>query len=674
MNNMWNLSRKPIPCSQNLMDLGIHQSVISILWNRGYTSLDNILEYLRPSLFDLHSPFLFKDMQIVIDRIGKALNHKEKVLVYGDYDADGITGTSLIYKVLIRFGFNVIVYIPSRDEGYGLHKEIIEKAASNGVNLIITVDCGITALEEISLASSYGMDVIITDHHEPQNILPPAIGILNPKVEHSGYPFKYLAGVGVAFKLVQAIYRYFDYPVAEVGLEKDYLDLVALGTIADIVPLIGENRILTKYGLQVMEKTKHIGIRAIIEECGLSGKKLKSGQISFIVAPRINAAGRMDTARLALNLLLEDNYEEALAIAKELSKENFQRQCTEKEILKDAQNILSEGPLPEIIVLSSPNWNHGVIGIVASRLVEIYRRPVYLVSEDGEIGKGSARGIPGYHVLNELDKHSALLTKYGGHKQAAGFTLRVQNIDSLREGLTCSFIESGLTFKEQYNIDSIVTLGELGLNLHDELEQMAPFGMNNPAPLLMTESLEIKKIFTMGKENEHLKMILELNNHQVEALAFKKGNDLEQLSKMGKIDIIYSLEINNYMGEEKIQAVLKDYRQSIQDRCFSDAACSKAEVSASLDNDLLEICSNDIILNRQMLVNLYQTLMNTTNENNIIYWLPDEADAQTQLNMVKIFEELELVSWLAGTGPFLLKPNSKEKTNLQSSLRFRMLS
>lgn len=676
MNNMWSLSQNIDFNNAHMQKVkieGFPQSIYNILRKRGFSTAEEMLEYLRPSLFDFHSPFLFKDMEIIVFRLEEALKLQQKVLVYGDYDADGVTGTALIFKVFKKFGFNVIIHIPSREEGYGLHKEIIDKAADNGVALIITVDCGITAVEETLLASSYGVDVIITDHHEPPELLPSAVGILNPKTADSGYPFRHLAGVGVAFKLVQALFSHLNYPLDQVGSEIEYLDLVALGTIADIVPLVGENRVLVKYGLQAMENTRHQGIKAILEECGLGGKKLKAGQISFIVAPRINAAGRMDTARLALNLLLEEEYEGALEIAKELSKENYRRQLTEREIFQDAEKILKQGSLPAVIVLSSPDWHHGVIGIVASRLVERFHRPVYLISEEGEMGKGSARGIPDYNVLEEVIKQAPLLSKYGGHKQAAGFTLDIKNLEPFREGLNNSILESGLTFKEKFNVDAIITFKNIKLSLQKELELMAPFGAGNPAPLLRTNNLVITKIFTMGKEDEHLKLILEAENNKLEAVAFKKGQDLQQLKKMGKIDIIYCLEINDYFGEEKVQAVLKNYSPATGES-FSEVACSEDRLDLTGVKDSLSDDTGRSVLTRKILVEFYKELRNMADEaKGVFYWQP-KRDISREMHCVKIFEELGLISWLGGTGPYIFRLNRDMKTDLQISLRFKMLS
>ncbi|RNC29710.1 MAG: Single-stranded-DNA-specific exonuclease RecJ [Candidatus Dichloromethanomonas elyunquensis] len=670
---MWCLSQELQKKKHQLEEAGISRNIIHILKNRGYHTVDSILEFIRPSLFDLHSPFLFTDMQPVIHRLKKALDDQEKVLVYGDYDVDGITGTVLIYQVLKRFGFQAMIYVPTREEGYGLHAEAIEKASAQEVSLIITVDCGITAVEETFMASSLGIDMIITDHHEPQELLPSAVGILNPKTSGSGYPFRDLAGVGVAFKLAQALFHTFQYPAGS-GSELEYLDLAALGTIADIVPLTGENRILVKYGLEVMSKTRHQGLQAILEECGLWGKKLKAGQISFIVAPKINAAGRMDTARLALNLLLEEKMQDAAAIAKALNQENKQRQYTERKILMEAEEVLSQAPVPEVIVLSSTGWHHGVIGIVASRLVERFRRPVFLISEEGEMGRGSARGINGYHVLGELEKQATLLSKFGGHKQAAGFTVPVGNINLFRKRIIDSFRQSELSHEEQLFIDSTVLCSELCVKLQKELDEMSPFGAGNPAPLLMTTGLEIKKISKMGKNGEHLKLILQKDRFTLEVLAFKKSEHLEKFKQLKCMDILYTLETNDFYGEETLQAILKDYRESTEDS-FSEVATTSDQFGDSEENMSQPLFAKPSAkdLNRMILVEAYKSIRGKVDENNRLYWMPGE-DIHPQLEILKIFEELRLLQWLGGTGPFLIELNSTDKTNLHRSLRYRLLN
>ncbi|NBJ16332.1 MAG: single-stranded-DNA-specific exonuclease RecJ [Dehalobacter sp. 4CP] len=682
-NNLWVLSQKTYSGEAFLEKAGLSRSTLSILHNRGYSSRDSVLEFLKPSLLDLHSPFLFKDMEVILQRLAGARADQEKILIYGDYDADGVTGTALLYKGLTSLGYQVVVHIPSREEGYGLHSEAIEKASHNNVSLMITVDCGISAVQETAFAKTLDIDMIITDHHEPPDELPCAVGILNPKIADSGYPFPHLAGVGVAFKLLQALYARLGYSEAAFGTENDYLDLVALGTIADIVPLVGENRILVKNGLTVMENTRHSGIRAMLEECGLLGKKLKAGQISFIVAPRINAAGRMDTARLALNLLLEETYDDALEMARELSKENNQRQLTEKELLCDAERILAEDPIPNVIVLSSPNWHHGVIGIVASRLVERYKRPVFLIAEEGDTGKGSARGISDYHVLDELKKQADTLSKFGGHKQAAGFTLPVDQIPQLREGLNNSFLELGIIFKERFQIDSIISWDELNLQLLEELEQMAPFGAGNPAPVLRTDGLVVQNVSVVGKGREHLKMTLAAAKLKREAMAFKKGQEFDLVKNIDMIDIIYNLELNSYGNVETIQAVIKDFRPSgvkaEQEIACTSEGYSETELAFSGNlKDFKTAAPEEKIpaprLSRKILADFYRNLKSVMDERGFIWWEPSAEKPEMQLNIMKIFEELGIISWYGGTGPYLFKLNNIEKTYLQTSLRFRVWS
>ena len=673
MNNMWILSPKRCHPSRDLLETYFSETMTDILLNRGYTSTACILEYLRPSLFALHSPFLFKDMENIIQRLDRAHKHDEKILIYGDYDADGVTGTALLYKVFIKFGFNVVVHIPSREEGYGLHSEIITKAIENEVALIVTVDCGITALEEAELAAGQGVDLIITDHHEPLEALPMAVGILNPKVKDSGYPFEHLAGVGVAYKLVQALYSHFGYAIDGTASELEYLDLVALGTIADIVPLIGENRIIVKYGLQQMEHTIHTGLKALLEECGLGGKKLKSGQIAFTVAPRINAAGRMDTAHMALNLLLEEDLQEAENSAKDLSQENNLRQSIEKEIFIEIQKQLELEleKIPEVIVLSSPTWHHGVIGIVASRLVERYHRPVFLISEDGANGKGSARGISGYNIIKELQKQAYLLDKYGGHKQAAGFSLPIENIHLLKNGLNNSVQQHDLLLTARHHVESDVSWKDLNIHILEELEQMAPFGAGNPGPLLMTHGLQINKVVKIGRAGEHLKLILQQEQKTLEALAFRKGNEHEQLKSINNLDIIYFLESNFFSGEEKLQAIIKDYHDSVSTGLV-EIAC--AEEDPEHHDFVWEVKQQEQVPSREMLADFYKSLKVLAQGTEYFCWQREHNNEDVELDFIKIFEEIGLITWVGGTGPYYLKLNTIMKTDLNTSLRYKMLS
>jgi single-stranded-DNA-specific exonuclease RecJ len=588
LKRIWSLQQSFATTSETLHDfLGISPVVAEILAQRGFRQPEEVIEFLRPTLLELFSPFCFKDMSRAIERLSLALEQREKVLVYGDYDVDGVTSTALLYKVLKDLGFEAVAYIPNRqDEGYGLHSEAIERAAKAGVRVLITVDCGITAVSEVNLAQTLGIDVIVTDHHEPPVVIPAALAIINPKVQNSGYPFGDLAGVGVAFKLAQALLQSLGNSEAGIHSEIGLLDLVALGTIADLVPLVGENRIFVHYGLQQMEMTLHFGLEALLEECGLKNKPLKAGQIGFMVAPRINAAGRMDSARAGLELLLTGDPGRAKELARFLTQENKARQETEKEILAEAVSLIEKEPIPRVIVLSAGHWHHGVIGIVASRLVERYFRPVFLIAEEGTEAKGSARGIPGYPVLEQLSTQAHLLTKFGGHRQAAGFSLPTKNIRQLREGLN----EQALAFKdtlfqEYLKIDQRVSLETISGDLLHELEQMAPFGFGNPGPILACQGIPVHSVKVVGKEGNHIKFRFGIQGEQ-EGIAFRLGERLNEIDKATRLDVAFSLDWNTYRGREDVQLMIKDVQVDAdwrEDSVSSESEDSWSEIAVTLD-------------------------------------------------------------------------------------------
>ncbi|MFA6809056.1 MAG: single-stranded-DNA-specific exonuclease RecJ [Eubacteriales bacterium] len=670
MNKLWSLYEGDRENSRVINEkTGLSRAVSQILSKRGFCNNKNLLEFMSPSAFNFHSPFLFKDIEKILDRLEYAHKNKEKILIYGDYDVDGITSTALLFKAFNQLDFNVIVHIPTREDGYGLHSKTIEKMAEKDVSLIITVDCGITAVKEIELAKTLGIDVIITDHHEPLSELPDAVGILNPKIDNSGYPYKDLAGVGVAFKLVQALFHVYRTQKGINYLENSYLDIVALGTIADVVPLTGENRIIVKYGLLRMEQTDHTGLRALLVDCGLQGKKIKAGQIAFVAAPRINAAGRMDTAHLALNLFLEEDYDEALRIAKILGQENTQRQNIEKIILAQAELLLAEKPLPRVIVLSSAGWHMGVIGIVASRLVEKYYRPVFIISEEGEFGKGSARGIPGYHVLNELDSQVKLLETYGGHEFAAGFTIPVNNIKMFSEMLNDRALElEESLFQQKIKIDSLIGVEDLKMNLHREIEQMAPYGAGNPSPIFAIINITLVDVFCIGKEKKHLKIII--GSEKIEALAFNMGDRLDEIKGIKNVDIIFTLDLNTYYKEVRLQLIVKDIRKS--------DACEEIIAVPNIDNEISDNKlgnSDRMFVKRVYLVNLFKEFKNNSEKANPFIWHPDKSKEYDELICAKILEELGLLNCQGGIDPFLIKlNNSKVKLDLTDSIQYRVLS
>jgi len=590
------LWKKPLSLPQSVeplhTGLGISSVISDILTQRGIKTEEDVVEFLRPSLLNLSSPFTFREMRLAIERLERARSDQEKVLIYGDYDVDGVTSTTLLYKVLTDLGFKAVAYIPNRmDEGYGLHNEALLKASQANVKVVITVDCGITAVDEIEYAQSLGIDVILTDHHEPPVDLPKAHAIINPKVEGSGYPFRDLAGVGVAFKLAQALLETLDNGETGAYSQLEILDLVALGTIADLVPLVGENRVIVSYGLKQMEKTIHLGLRALLEECGLGNKPLKAGQIAFMVAPRINAAGRMDSARAGLELLLTGNEERAKELARLLSRENALRQDTEKEIFAEAVALLEKDPLPRVIVLSAPSWHHGVIGIVASRLVERYYRPVFLLAEDGEEAKGSARGISGYHVLNELREQADLMEKFGGHSQAAGFSLKRENISLLREGLNASAekFPEGL-FYERVHVDKLVPLEALDASLMRELEQLAPFGFGNPNPVLAGINFPLYQVSNVGQDQAHLKCAFG-SSGQWEGIAFRKGEELGQIIGTPTVDVAFGLDWNTFRGPQSIQLLIKDIQPSV---LWQDGSDMEMKAQEELEQGFLEVAASSV--------------------------------------------------------------------------------
>ncbi len=578
MKRIWSMQQSYGQASATLRDsLGISMVVADILAQRGFPQPEEAIEFLCPTLLNLPSPFCFHDMVRAIERLTLALKQKEKVLVYGDYDVDGVTSTSLLYKVLTDLGFNAVAYIPNRqDEGYGLNSEAIERAAKAGVSVLITVDCGVTAVAEIALARTLDIDVIITDHHEPTGILPEALAILNPKVKDSGYPFFNLAGVGVAFKLAQALLQSLGNSDVGIHSEFELLDLVALGTIADLVPLVGENRIIVHHGLLQMEKTLRPGLNALLEECGLRGKPLKAGQIGFMVAPRINAAGRMDSARIGLELLITEDLERASELARLLTHENQSRQETEKDILAEAISMVEQKPLPRVIVLSSNHWHHGVIGIVASRLVERYYRPVFMIAEEGEEAKGSARGISGYPVLEQMTTQAHLLTKFGGHRAAAGFSILSKDIEQFRVGLNEEALAFEETlFQEELKIDCQITLDAVTGDLLHELEQMAPFGFGNPGPILACKEVPVHSVSAVGKERSHLKFRFGTQGKQ-EGIAFRIGERLNELNRENTLDVAFSLDWNTYRGIETVQLMIKDLQAKAN---WRDRSLGKEESS-----------------------------------------------------------------------------------------------
>ncbi|MEA1965480.1 MAG: single-stranded-DNA-specific exonuclease RecJ, partial [Candidatus Aerophobetes bacterium] len=504
--------------------LNLSPILIQLLYNRNIPE-DRVEEFFHPSLKDLHNPFLMKGMRAATQRILEAISHQEKILIYGDYDVDGITATSLLLLFLREVGIPGYFYIPHRrEEGYGLNNKAVEKIAGKGIDLVITCDCGISSVKEIEYAKTLGLEVIVTDHHQIKESLPPSLAIINPHQPDCPYPFKELAGVGVAFKLVQALAH--KILQKNINIQK-YLDLVAMGTIADSVSLRDENRTVVKLGLQCLEKTSSIGLKALMNVANLSGEKVKENNVGFILAPRLNACGRLSLAKKGVKLLLSTSPEEAFNLAEALDKENRERQKMEERMCKEAEELLLKRRKERVIILSKKGWHKGVIGLVASYIREKYFRPAIIFSLDNKVAKGSARSIPTFSIFDALKKCEDLLISFGGHKMAAGMRASVDNIEKLRKRIN-ELAKGALSPEDlvpSYYIDACVRLDDLNEEFFDKLECFSPYGPGNPSPLLLARKVSIlSPPQTIGREG--LKMVIgsEKEGGKFEGIGFGLNN------------------------------------------------------------------------------------------------------------------------------------------------------
>ena len=532
----------------------------SILVNRGIIDGEKINVFLNPTRKDFYNPFLMPDMEIAVKRIVKAIENKEKIMIYGDYDADGITSITVLKKHLNEIGLKTGEYVPNRlNEGYGLNKDAISKIYNDGYKLMITVDCGISGLEEVDYANSLGMEIIITDHHEPAEKLPEAIAVIDAKRKDNKYPFNQLAGVGVVFKLIQAI-------STELKLEEKeylkYLDLVCIGTISDIVPLVDENRVIAKLGLKLIEKTKNIGLKTLLNIADL--RKIDSTAISFGVAPRINACGRMGFQEEALQLFLTEDSEKATTIAKRLVQFNQERQAKEKQIFEEViEKIEKDDKDKKCIVLAEENWHHGIIGIVASKITEIYYKPSILICLEGDKGKGSGRSVPGFDLYTALTKCSDYIEKFGGHSMAIGITIKKENFEKLKEAIEKYAQESNISdIMPIINIDKEINLKNINIEEVKSLELLEPFGEANKMPLFLLRNLKIDSIRALSG-GKHLKLTLKQDNNIVDAIGFNMGDLSKEYLLGDKVDVVGTIEINSFGNKENIQINLKDIRKAM---------------------------------------------------------------------------------------------------------------
>ena len=540
--------------------------ILKLLALRGITTDEAIRDFLDPDYNKLHDPFLFKQMQPAVERIRSAIERMQKITIYADYDADAITAAATLYLALQKLGATVDCYIPDRfAEGYGLNPDAIKNICQGGTNLIITVDCGINAAEEAEVCKSLGVDLIITDHHELTGGLPQALAIINPKNPHDEYPFSYLTGVGVAFKLVQALFT--SAPTlrsgqpAVAGWEKWLLDLVALGTVADLQSLSGENRILVSFGLKVLAKTRWPGLKALLATAALKSDKYDAFTLGFILAPRINAAGRIKHADAAFKLLISQNPLEAETLAKELDELNRHRQVLTEQITSEARSQLELIADKKVLLALGADWPKGVVGLVAGRLSEEYNRPVLALSSSGGVATGSARSTANFDMVAALKFAQELLQKYGGHTQAAGFTLATENVSGFHQKLLEYAEVSGHIIAEPVKeVDAEVFASDITWDNLGYLERLGPYGFGNPKPKLLGRGLEVVECKTVGASNQHLKLKVRFGEHMLEAIAFSQGF-MVKMSLLGKkIDAVFELTANEWNGHKDMQLKISDLK------------------------------------------------------------------------------------------------------------------
>lgn len=596
-NKKWTLKHKGEVEKDELSDkIKISPEISQILKNRGIKDERDSEIFMNPSLDYLRDPFLMKDMDKAVERIKKAINNNESIFIYGDYDVDGVSSTSILCLYFESIDYPVSYYIPNRlEEGYGINEEAIRKIHEQDCKLIISVDCGITSVKEVELANELGMDVIITDHHECQSEIPNAYAVVNPKQEDCNYPFDMLCGCGVAFKLIQALTPEDVFKITMYN----YLEIATLATICDIVPLVDENRIIVKNGLKLMKEGKNLGLRELIKICGVDTEKIGSSHIGFAIGPRINASGRLGYSYLGVQLFTTKDEHEAHEIARMLEEKNNERQMIEAKMYHEAEEIIKSNERYEsdkVLVIANEGWQHGIIGIVASKLTEKYYKPTILLTiEDGE-ATGSARSIKGFSIFDALMKCKDLLNKFGGHDQAAGLGLDADKVDTLRDEVN-KIADYNLTSEdmiENINVEFELSEDKVSLDLVDELHKLEPFGLSNPSPRFIMRNLVLDDIFTLGKNKQHLKLNV-YNENTYECIGFNMAHLKENFNPGDKVDILFQLDENNYMGNRTVQFLLKDMRLAHPKNAMKDKLSLKlfSKIVPNNEDNLYTISSGD---------------------------------------------------------------------------------
>ena len=545
--------------------LNISPILAGLLIKRGITTESAAKRFFHPQLSDLINPFLMKDMDVAVDRLNDAMGRKERIMVYGDYDVDGCTAVALVYRFLLQFYSNIEYYIPDRyDEGYGLSKKGIDYAHANNVKLIIILDCGIKAAEEIAYAKSLGIDFIICDHHVPDEDMPQAVAILNPKRSDDTYPFKHLCGCGIGFKFMQAFAKNNGIPFSRL---MPLLDLCAVSIAADIVPVTDENRILAYHGLKILNQNPSTGLKAIIDICGLNNREIAMSDIVFKIGPRINASGRIENGRESVDLLVEKEFSHALEKAKHIDCYNEQRKDIDKQMTEEANQIvarLESQRHRSSIVLYDENWKKGVIGIVASRLTEIYFRPTVVLTRDGDLATGSARSVTGFDVYSAIKSCRDILLNFGGHTYAAGLTLKWNDIPEFRKRFQ-KYVDNHIQPEQteaMLNIDTVIDFKDITKRLHNDLKKFSPFGPCNPKPIFCTVGVyDYGTSKVVGREQEHIKLELvdSKSSNVVNGIAFGQSASARYIKSKRSFDIAYTLE-DNVFKKNMVQLQIEDIR------------------------------------------------------------------------------------------------------------------
>jgi single-stranded-DNA-specific exonuclease len=546
--------------------LNLHPAIARLMCMRGLGDIEAARRFLHPTMEDLHDPFLLADMGKAVERIERALAAKERIAIHGDYDVDGITSTVILRRALEMLGGEVVHFIPERlRDGYGLQPAAIDRLHGEGVHLVISVDCGIRGTEAALRARELGMDLIITDHHEPDGTLPPALAVINPKRHDCTYPDKNLAGVGVALKLVQALCQRAD----KSKWLPAFVKIAAIGTLADVVPLVGENRVIAKLGLESLSKGRHtVGLRALLEASGLTGKTIDSYHVGFILAPRVNAAGRMSTPDIATRLLLatdEASGEEARGLAQQLNEENLKRQTEEADLVAQAKKAIDTDPAigaHNVLVVGGEGWHRGVIGIAASKLVDAYHKPAIVLSVDGDVAHGSCRSIPAFDMLDALERCADLFLRFGGHKQAAGLTMDASKVPEFRARINAhadQVLEPD-QLRPRLRIDGSLSLKHITPDLVDGLNMMAPFGLANPRPIFHAMPVEIVD-GPRPLKDRHLKMTFRQDGRSFRAIAWRAAERAAFLTEhRAGVNLAFSLDQNEFQGETYLELTVADFK------------------------------------------------------------------------------------------------------------------